>query len=165
LQIALEEDCLTGRSLDARRLANRLKENTRVYSAAPFAAAGEIVAISNTLAPEEFKYLKEAREVMATGKGFELMRGISGEDYFSTILPLQVEGRRVGAIEIVQSTQAFTGAKQARAGLFESADEGTLFLGEIGEMPPAVQPKLHRVLQEGRCAASAPTRSGRSTCA
>jgi DNA-binding NtrC family response regulator len=45
--------------------------------------------------------------------------------------------------------QAFTGAKQARAGLFESADEGTLFLDEIGEMPPAVQPKILRVLQEG----------------
>lgn len=45
--------------------------------------------------------------------------------------------------------QAFTGAKQARAGLFESADEGTLFLDEIGEMPIAVQPKLLRALQEG----------------
>src|SRR5262249_18281810 len=45
--------------------------------------------------------------------------------------------------------QAFTGAKQARAGLFESADEGTLFLDEIGEMPSALQPKLLRVLQEG----------------
>ncbi len=45
--------------------------------------------------------------------------------------------------------QAFTGARQARAGLFESADSGTIFLDEIGEMPIQLQPKLLRVLQEG----------------
>jgi signal transduction histidine kinase len=114
LQIALEEDYLTGRSLDAQRLINRLRENTGVYSAALFDATGEIVAISNTLAPEEFRYLNEAREVMATGKGVEIIRSISGEDYFSMILPLQVHGQRVGAIEIVQSI-SFVKADIARA--------------------------------------------------
>ena len=43
---------------------------------------------------------------------------------------------------------AFTGATQDRPGLFESANGGTLLLDEIGEVPPTMQVKLLRVLQE-----------------
>jgi formate hydrogenlyase transcriptional activator len=43
---------------------------------------------------------------------------------------------------------AFTGAMSQRIGRFELADKGTLFLDEVGDMPPALQPKLLRVLQE-----------------
>ena len=44
---------------------------------------------------------------------------------------------------------AFTGAVNTRIGLFEQADGGTIFLDEIGEVSPAFQVKLLRVLQEG----------------
>jgi Nif-specific regulatory protein len=43
---------------------------------------------------------------------------------------------------------AFTGAVDSRKGRFESAEGGTLFLDEIGDIPPATQVKLLRVLQE-----------------
>src|SRR3977135_3274611 len=43
---------------------------------------------------------------------------------------------------------AFTGAVSQRIGRFELADKGTLFLDEVGDIPPALQPKLLRVLQE-----------------
>jgi transcriptional regulator with GAF, ATPase, and Fis domain len=43
---------------------------------------------------------------------------------------------------------AFTGAAAARAGKFEQADGGTVMLDEIGDVPPAIQVKLLRVLQE-----------------
>ena len=43
---------------------------------------------------------------------------------------------------------SFTGALQRRLGRFESADGGTIFLDEIGELPPETQVALLRVLQE-----------------
>jgi two-component system nitrogen regulation response regulator GlnG len=43
---------------------------------------------------------------------------------------------------------AFTGASRRRVGKFEQCDRGTLFLDEIGDMAPAVQAKMLRVLQE-----------------
>jgi len=44
---------------------------------------------------------------------------------------------------------AFTGANASRPGFFAQADGGTLILDEVGELPPAVQAKLLRALQEG----------------
>ncbi|MGD0628649.1 MAG: sigma-54 dependent transcriptional regulator [Terracidiphilus sp.] len=55
---------------------------------------------------------------------------------------------------------SFTGAAQRHTGKFEQAHRGTLFLDEIGDMPPAMQAKLLRVLEEGeieRIGAEKPT--------
>ena len=43
---------------------------------------------------------------------------------------------------------AFTGAQQAHPGVFRGSDRGTVFLDEIGDMPPALQAKFLRVLQD-----------------
>src|ERR1700748_1251551 len=56
-----------------------------------------------------------------------------------TLLESEILGHQKGA---------FTGAADRRQGCFELADRGTLFLDEIGEMTPATQVKLIRVLQE-----------------
>ncbi len=82
-----------------------------------------------------------ARALHAHGprRGFPLVSVNCG-----ALPPTFVEGERFG-----QQRGAFTGAVMLRQGRFELAHRGTLFLDEIGDLPPDLQAKLLRVLQEG----------------
>ena len=61
----------------------------------------------------------------------------------SSLAPTLIESELFGHVK-----GAFTGASRARDGLLVSADGGTIFLDEIGELPPEMQSKLLRTLQE-----------------
>lgn len=102
LRIALEENYTSNHVLDAQRLINRLRENTGIYSVLLFNLAGNVELASHPDIPEEIRYLKEARQVIATGEKVEIERQLGGEDVFSIIVPLKVNNRPVGALEIAQ---------------------------------------------------------------
>src|SRR5204863_10099187 len=60
--------------------------------------------------------------------------------YEETLLESELFGHEKGA---------FTGAAVTKPGLFEVAEGGTMFIDEIAEMAPGLQPKLLRVLEDG----------------
>ena len=103
LRIALEENYAANHVLDAQRLINRLRENAGIYSVLLFNLAGNVELASHPDIPEEIRYLKEARQVMATGEKIEIERQLGSEDVFSIIMPLKVNDQPVGALEIAQS--------------------------------------------------------------
>jgi two-component system response regulator HydG len=64
---------------------------------------------------------------------------VNGASLNATFLESELFGHERGA---------FTDAKQAKRGLLEVAGRGTLFLDEVGELAPEVQPKLLKVLED-----------------
>ncbi len=89
-----------------------------------------------------------------TGTGKELIaRAIHGRSTRSTRAFIRVNCAAISPSLIASELfgherGSFTGAHQRRLGRFESADGGTIFLDEVGEIPPETQVALLRVLQE-----------------
>ena len=87
-----------------------------------------------------------------TGKGF-VARRIHERSARSAMPFVEVNGASLSATFLESELfgherGAFTDAKQAKRGLLEVAGRGTLFLDEVGELVPDVQPKLLKVLEE-----------------
>jgi DNA-binding NtrC family response regulator len=133
----------------ARRLIDRrhLQERTGIIGESP--AIQELLVRSEQMAPVSSTVLIQGE----SGSGKELVAKAihdlsprRGQPFIAvncaalpeTLLESELFGHEKGA---------FTGAAERRLGRFELADEGTIFLDEIGEIPASVQVKLLRVLE------------------
>jgi two-component system response regulator HydG len=110
-----------------------------------------VFAVLKRVAPTNITVLIEGE----SGTGKELLaQAIHNNSlrYNNAFKPLNCAGLSESLLEselFGHAKGAFTGATEVRKGLFEFADKGTLFLDEIGDMPPAMQAKLLRVLEDG----------------
>ncbi|QRK04774.1 sigma-54-dependent Fis family transcriptional regulator [Archangium violaceum] len=147
------------RALEGRRL--RAEHQNLKRQAVDRGALGSLIGRSAPM-----RTLYELVERVAHSDAPVLVRGESGSGKELVARALHSEGlRRQGPFVAVNCTAlphalleselfghvkgAFTGATTARRGLFVEADGGTLFLDEIGDMPPELQAKLLRVLEDG----------------
>ena len=159
IELALE------RVLSRRRL---LRENKRLRE---LSSSGDMLVV----APAMQRIVEIATKVAAS-RATVLIRGESGTGKECLASLVHARSDRVNApfvkincAAVAQSlleselfgheAGAFTGAVNRKEGLFEVADRGTLFLDEVGEMAPAMQSKLLRVLQEGELVRVGGTRS------
>jgi DNA-binding NtrC family response regulator len=150
------------RTIVARALLGRLqRENRHLRAQLGSQFLGDVVAASAAM-----RAVVALVDRAAGSKATILIQGESGTGKELLARRVHVSGDRVAgpfvavncsalAESLLESELfghekgAFTGAAASHAGCFERADGGTLFLDEIGDVGPAFQVKLLRVLQEG----------------
>ncbi|MBI5897911.1 MAG: sigma-54-dependent Fis family transcriptional regulator [Rhodocyclales bacterium] len=139
---------LKAENVALRKFVSAERENTRFkFSSAPMLAverlAGRVAAIDNTVL---------VTGESGTGKGV-LARLIHDQSARAEapFIPVNCSAIPENLLEselFGHTKGAFTGASQARKGLFAQADSGTLFLDEIGELPLHMQTKMLHVIED-----------------
>jgi DNA-binding NtrC family response regulator len=153
---------LAGSSLTRARILQRAQEDRDLFrqvslgSARSFLgdspAARELWKLAGRLASSDTTILLEGE----TGVGKTFLARLIHESGERAKEPLRIINCASIPESLIESELfghergAFTGAGASRAGAFESAGRGTILLDEIGELPPASQAKLLRVLEEKR---------------
>jgi two-component system response regulator HydG len=154
-----ELEIVVARAVDHARVR---RENARLRSAlaGQFSVQGivgksqamkDVISILERIAPSDVPILIEGES--GTGKDLlaraaHAMSSRAGAPYVA--LNMSAIPENLAEAELFGHEKgAFTGAEQARAGFFAEAEGGTLFLDEVGLLPPLLQPKLLRVLQDG----------------
>jgi DNA-binding NtrC family response regulator len=125
---AAEDSALLGGSTPMRKLRDAIARVAPIPS--PVLVEGESGSGKELVAREVHRLSGRQREPFVAVNCAALPEGLMESELF---------GHERGA---------FTGALATRKGAFEAAGKGTLFLDEIGELPPAAQAKLLRVLEE-----------------
>jgi formate hydrogenlyase transcriptional activator len=114
-------------------------------------ALREVLVLVRTVAPTNSTTLIEGE----TGTGKELVARAIHEQSTRIDRPFVKVNCAAIPLGLLESELfghergAFTGAVTRKVGRFEAANQGTLFLDEVGDIPPELQPKLLRVLQDG----------------
>jgi two-component system response regulator HydG len=149
VQKALAHRMLLVENLSLKRQVRYQTARAHVIGSSP--AWRKICEMVEQIAPSRATVLINGE----SGTGKELIAGLihqlspRADQPFITLNAAALPATLLEAELFGHEKGAFTGAQQRKPGRFELADGGTLFLDEIGDMPPEVQVKILRVLQDG----------------
>ncbi|MFB6346139.1 MAG: sigma-54-dependent transcriptional regulator [bacterium] len=147
----LNDQIKNQQQLEGFRESQRIEEDTKyqlIGSSDPMADVREMI---DQLAPQSMSVLIKGE----TGTGKEIIarqlhaKSRRADSPLMTVNCAAIPGNLLEEELFGHEKGAFTGADETKKGKLELADEGTVFLDEIGELPLELQPKLLRVLEQG----------------